>query len=371
LKVIHIINSLGQGGAEHSLLRLVKNSRDKNQYQIISLMKEDFFSKEFEDIGVKVHYMNMKRGLRLFIPFIKIFRIIARYEPDIVQSWMYHSNIILALLSPFLRCKIFWNLRSGSIDHAESSTSTIYALRLSAIITKILNLNIISCSKKGIEWHKEYGFRGNFFYIPNAVDECFFDHDKGSLEKAEENKYIFMVSCVGRYAKQKNHILILDAISILIKEFKDIRISFIGKNMDKNNQELSKHINSRDLSSFCFLQGPKNGLKEIYGNSDVHVLSSSFGEGFPNVVAESMALGIPNIVTNIGDSGLIVGKTGWVISGKADAYQLASKIKEAYIEWKYSKNSWKSRQTQCISRVRKKYRLSVTISKYEEVWTNE
>ena len=47
MKIIHIINSMANGGAESVLYRIIKND-NKNEHIIILLLSENFYKKELE-----------------------------------------------------------------------------------------------------------------------------------------------------------------------------------------------------------------------------------------------------------------------------------------------------------------------------------
>ena len=54
-------------------------------------------------------------------------------------------------------------------------------------------------------------------------------------------------------------------------------------------------------------------MVSIYNSFDVCVLTSAYGEGFPNVIGEAMACGVPCVVTDVGDSRIIVDNKGKVV----------------------------------------------------------
>jgi glycosyltransferase involved in cell wall biosynthesis len=99
---------------------------------------------------------------------------------------------------------------------------------------------------------------------------------------------------------------------------------------------------------------------------DLHVLSSA-SEAFPNAVAETMLSGTPNAVTDVGDSGLMVGGTGWVVPPR-DPEKLAGAIVAAYREWSDRPADWRRRQTEARNRIAENFSLERMAEQYESIW---
>ena len=99
---------------------------------------------------------------------------------------------------------------------------------------------------------------------------------------------------------------------------------------------------------------------------DVHVLSSAFGEAFPNVLAEAMACGTPCVTTDVGDAALIVGETGWVVPPR-DSRALTEALVDALTQ-RQNEDSWQARKLACRERIATHFTLDAMISGYRKVW---
>jgi len=99
---------------------------------------------------------------------------------------------------------------------------------------------------------------------------------------------------------------------------------------------------------------------------DLHVLASA-SEAFPNVIAETMLCGTPNVVTDVGDSAIIVGDSGWVVPPR-DPHQLARAITAAYDEWEQHPTDWQQRRDTVRRRIADRFTMKKMADAYEAVW---
>ena len=117
---------------------------------------------------------------------------------------------------------------------------------------------------------------------------------------------------------------LIPAIARLREEFKDLRLTFIGK--PKPGGDTEKLIRRHALNDVIeFKHGISAGeIVELYARATIAVVPSEY-EGFGLPAAEAMACGVPVVSTDGGALPEVVGDAG-VIVAKADPLALATAI---------------------------------------------
>jgi glycosyltransferase involved in cell wall biosynthesis len=98
------------------------------------------------------------------------------------------------------------------------------------------------------------------------------------------------VIAVGRYVYQKGFDLLLQAWTIIEKQFSDWELVVFG---DGNREPYEHQMKELGIDrNRCHLNGPTADIQKEYVNSSIFAFSSRF-EGFGMVLVEAMACGLP------------------------------------------------------------------------------
>jgi glycosyltransferase involved in cell wall biosynthesis len=368
MKVIHIITGLGDGGAEHALYKICKYDI-ANKHFVISLKGQGKYFSLLRKLNINVYCLNMKFfSIYKFIFLIKLLRSL---KPDIVQTWLVHADFLGSIAARLAGINnILWNVRYSNIEIGKAKLTTILIIKILSILSYSIPQFILTVSKKAKKIYEIVGYNKKIFqFIPNGYDLSILKISKlqkiNFKKKIKIKKQIPLIGNVARYDPQKDHFNLLNALSLIRSKNINFYCVLVGSNINQNNIDLISEIKRLKLSNHVKLLGQTDDISQVMNGLDIHVLSSSYGEGFPNVVAESMACGTPCIVTDVGDSALIVGKTGWVVSPK-NSSKLAKAIEKALYEIGTIK--WNKRCNKARLRIKEKFSISKMIRLYNKVW---
>jgi glycosyltransferase involved in cell wall biosynthesis len=128
----------------------------------------------------------------------------------------------------------------------------------------------------------------------------------------------------------KEHANFLQAAALILKDYPDVNFVLAGTDVNQQNTFISGLIAELNISSQVHLLGERHDINRILAALDIVSLSSAYGEAFPLVIGEAMSCGVPCVVTDVGDSGLIVGNTGKIVP-PCDSQSLANAWQELIV----------------------------------------
>ena len=173
MRVLHLIPTLASGGAERMLTRIAQNDDNQHIIVIFRLINKDscFYDLPSKVILVSLEYETQNdffKAVRRFLNFLDL------YNPNVVQTWMYHANLFGGLIAFFKGHRnIIWNIRSAEVSFKEMKRTTIIIATIGALISHFVPRKIITCSKRAILVHKRLLYKKNKFLHLVPTLECY------------------------------------------------------------------------------------------------------------------------------------------------------------------------------------------------------
>jgi glycosyltransferase involved in cell wall biosynthesis len=329
VRIVHIINSFEPGGAEAMLCSLLKRTdRQSFDPSVVSLIDDLRVAGPVLQAGVPIEVMGIEAGKLDPRGLIRLVRHLRKLRPDIVQTWMDHSNLIGGLAARMVPdTKIVWGIHHSNHVPGLTKRSTLMTVWACARLSRKVPTKIVYCSQHAGKLYSARGFdAGKMSIIPNGFDTDHFlpSREARSSLRAElgiDNKAT-LIGLVARYDPLKDHANFIRAAGILSKQFPDVHYLLCGTKVDRENSALTEQINSLGISTRCHLIGQRKDVARINAALDI-ATSSSITEAFPLAVGEAMACGVPCVGTDVGDSAMMIGQTGRTVPA-SDSPSLAA-----------------------------------------------
>lgn len=319
LRVLFVITDLEVGGAERMLLKLASRMAARHDLAVVSLTGRGEMAPLFEDAGIPASALHMRGLASLPGAVVRLAREIRRWRPQVVNTWMYHADLVGGLAARLAGLDaIAWNIRNSDLSAAHTSRATRAVVRASALVSGIVPRRILCCSENAKRIHVALGYRDSDFQVlPNGFDlEQYQPSARARAEVRDElglDPDALLVGLVARWHPQKNHAGFLQAASALARRLPNVHFVLAGSECDADNPELVRLVANTGHGERIHLLGQRSDVPRLTAAFDVASSASIFGEAFPNILGEAMACAVPCVTTDVGDSAAIVGETGLVV----------------------------------------------------------
>lgn len=312
LKVLHVISGLNVGGAELMLKRLIEcqSKKPKYQHSVISLTDKGVLGSQLEAIGVRVDVIGIK-GIGSFpIAFWRLYKKIRQASPDIVQTWMYHADLLGGIAARIAGVhKVIWGIRTTDLERGGKKLTRIIR-RICAGFSYFVPVSIVCAAEASKRAHILVGYHAEkMVVVPNGFDltrliatEKERNNVRAECGFSDEN---LVIGSLGRYNAVKDQANFISATAPLAIHNPGLRFLMVGRGLDYNNNDLVQQIFQTGCPDRYVLLGERQDVAACLKAMDIFCLHSRT-EGFPNVLGEAMAIGLPCVSTNVGDAHVLL-----------------------------------------------------------------
>lgn len=298
-------HSADLGGAELSLLEVIKQASKRDVSLTVILPREGALRGELEALGVKnllimpTHtWMTGKLPRLLGIPRLIMIgkesstfsRYLKEKAPDLlIVNTSTIPGPVRAGYKQKIPTAVF--VHEG-IRSNKRLTSFLPKAAIIRLLKKWADLLIVPSKFVGKELGGEFFVSAPQISQPlQPIEELLTLHKKGPHNPLR-------AVMLGRISREKGHLDAIAAVKLAIKQGFNVQLSMYGDIDPKISQELSHLLRNEDLKDALFVHPPQKDIDSIFKDADLTLVLSRY-ETYGRVAAESLSRAVPVIGLDI------------------------------------------------------------------------
>lgn len=321
MRILHVIENLNTGGAEHMLVNLaIEQIKRNHQVEVLCLFEQGTLADKLTSIGVSVHACHKQLGLNW--AFIRtIFGIVSRFAPDVIHTHSLMGNYYMALLRFLTASRAVQVVTRHGLLRGGKVKRLGWLFHLSLWMTDWAIGVCDAVSEELLTKHAR--FTPRIISIKNGIDLARFQTRNAQSQVALKaqlklNGKQRLLGIVARLNPIKNHALLLTAFAEVHKNLPDTALIIIGNGVTRSALEQQTH--ALQLEQAVFFLGDRADVPALLAGMDIYVLSSD-NEGYSLSLLEAAAAALPLVATAVGGNAEIVNPelSGLIVPAKNPA----------------------------------------------------
>lgn len=330
MKVLHLIDHLGVGGAQALMLNQIEVRSPKIEATVWSLRNVEQPTAVERLHSARAPYRTLGLSKRNPLGWFRLRRQLAVEDPDLINTRLDYSNaagIAAAFSLGSSRPLVVSHIDNDPKLHYDRFTRTIIRRFASKVDAFVAISDSIRCVTE-----TEFPEARRIEVIPPGIDLRRFTPDRIEVAEVERLRAgaTRVIGTVGRLDDQKSFDVLLHATPTLVAEEPSTRVLIVGDGPRRGDLELqTRRLGIEHAVDFA---GYRSDVATVYGAMDLFALPSRH-EGFGLVFVEAMAMGVPVVGTRVVGSIDAVedGVTGLLVE-HGDPAALASAISRLFRE---------------------------------------
>ncbi len=313
MKILLVIPTLKQGGAER-VMSVLSNNWSKKGYEVhLILLKEE--NEIFYNISkeVYIHYLinndNSFKKLEKFFLFYRMRKIILKIQPDSVLSFLTQYNILTIIATIRTNIPVFVSDR----NNLKRKIPILYEF-FRRYTYKYAN-GIIAQTELAKEILAKKTGNKNIKVIKNPLDFPF----------SFKNKKEKIILNMGRLVEEKGHKYLIESFSKI--ENNEWKLVILGEG--ELRTKIESQIKLLKLEKRVVLMGSVKDIGKWLSKSSIFAFTS-ISEGFPNSLVEAMSYGLPCVAfdCDAGPRDIIIHKINGFLIDLMDVDSFSEKLNE-------------------------------------------